>query len=120
MSTSNKHLSESELDGFRQKLKVNLQRTRETVSELSDQLQNSSNRQDYNQNYGDTGNRTQEAERVAELLEREKKYLTELEQALTRIENGTYGICEVTGDYISKKRLEAKPTATTTIEAARQ
>lgn len=119
MSTPNKHLNKEELEDFRQKLDKNLQRTRATIQELNDQLQNSSNRQDYIHNYGDTGSRTQEAERVAELLEREKKFATELEKALARIENGTYGICEVTGDYISKARLEAKPTATTTIEAAR-
>lgn len=119
MSTTNEHLTESELKNFRQRLEENLERTRASIRELNDQLQNVSNRQDYTHNYGDTGSRTQEAERVSELLEREKVYATEIEQALTRIENGTYGICEQTGEFISKKRLEAKPTATTTIEAAR-
>jgi len=113
------HLTESEMDDFRQKLQKNLGRTRENIERLSSQLSDDTTDPNYNQNYGDTGMRTQEAERVAELLEREKIFLTELEQAMTRIENGTYGICTVSGDPISKERLEAKPTAATTIKVAK-
>ncbi len=44
-------------------------------------------------------------------------YLREIEAALERIENGTYGICEVTGEPIHRARLEAIPTARLCIEA---
>lgn len=113
------NLTEKDVMAFRQKLEENLKRTRETIAELTEQLPKASNRHDYNHNYGDTGSRTQEAERVAELLEREKTYLTDLEKALSRVENGTYGICEVSGEPIARKRLEAMPTATTTMAVAR-
>ena len=114
------HLTDNEVDDFRQKLEKNLGRTRENIERLSGRLSEDTTDPNYNQNYGDTGMRTQDAERVAELLEHEKIFLTELEQAISRIENGTYGICEVSGQPISKKRLAAKPTATTTIEVARK
>jgi RNA polymerase-binding transcription factor DksA len=43
------------------------------------------------------------------LLERTKKYIEQINEALARIENGTYGICLATGKPISKGRLEAVP-----------
>jgi DnaK suppressor protein len=49
--------------------------------------------------------------------ERAQALLHQVEQALSRIENGTYGICEDTGEPIGLKRLEAQPTATLSIEA---
>ena len=49
--------------------------------------------------------------------ERTRILLGEVDQALTRIEDGTYGICEDTGFPIGLKRLEAQPTAILSIEA---
>lgn len=46
------------------------------------------------------------------LAEREGKYITNLDSAMKRIENGTYGICRVCGCLISKRRLEVVPHAT--------
>ena len=43
--------------------------------------------------------------------------IKQIDNALERIEEGTYGICEITGEQISKKRLEAIPYATMTREA---
>lgn len=48
---------------------------------------------------------------------RARQMLGEVERALVRIDNGTYGICEETGRPIGLKRLEAQPTATLSIEA---
>lgn len=49
--------------------------------------------------------------------DRQRKLVSKIEAALERIENGEYGYCEVTGDPISIKRLNARPIATMTIEA---
>lgn len=54
-----------------------------------------------------------------ELMDSERRLLTEIDEALHRIENGTYGICEGTGKPISKARLEAQPWARYSIEYAR-
>ena len=49
--------------------------------------------------------------------DRERKLISKIEEALKRIENNTYGFCEVTGKPIGLKRLEARPIATLSIEA---
>jgi DnaK suppressor protein len=49
--------------------------------------------------------------------DRQRKLVSKIDSALRRIENGEYGYCEVTGEPISLKRLDARPIATMTIEA---
>src|SRR3989338_10280178 len=49
--------------------------------------------------------------------DRERKLLKKIDEALRRIENGTYGYCEDTGEPIGLKRLDARPIATLSIEA---
>ncbi len=46
-----------------------------------------------------------------------RKLISKIDQALERIENGTYGYCEETGEPITLRRLEARPIATLSIEA---
>jgi DnaK suppressor protein len=60
-----------------------------------------------------------ETDRALELRtrDRERKLLSKISAALTRIEDGTYGYCEETGDPIGVKRLEARPIATLSLEA---
>lgn len=60
-----------------------------------------------------------ETDRALELRtrDRERKLLTKIGAALQRIEDGTYGYCEETGDPIGVKRLEARPIATLSLEA---
>ncbi len=62
---------------------------------------------------------TAETERTLELRtrDRQRKLIAKIDAALRRIEDGSYGYCEVTGDPISLKRLEARPIATMTLEA---
>ena len=50
-------------------------------------------------------------------INRQIKLISKIEQALKRIENGTYGFCEETGEPIGLKRLMARPVATLSIEA---
>jgi DnaK suppressor protein len=49
--------------------------------------------------------------------ERQLKLITKIDAALQKIEDGTYGYCEITGEPISLKRLEVRPIATLTVEA---
>jgi DnaK suppressor protein len=60
-----------------------------------------------------------ETDRALELRTRDRarKLISKIDQALERIENGTYGYCEETGEPIGLRRLEARPIATLTIEA---
>ena len=59
-------------------------------------------------------------EENSRLAARQQKFINNLENALIRIENGTYGICRVTGKLISKERLRSVPHATLSIEAKLQ
>jgi RNA polymerase-binding transcription factor DksA len=63
------------------------------------------------------GAETAEKENLSQLAARQQKFITNLENALVRIKNGTYGICSVTGKLISKERLIAVPHTTQSIEA---
>lgn len=60
-----------------------------------------------------------ETDRALELRTRDRarKLIAKIDQALTRLEGGTYGFCEETGEPIGLKRLEARPIATLSIEA---
>jgi len=63
------------------------------------------------------GAETAEKENLSQLAARQQKFITNLENALVRIKNSTYGICSVTGKLISKDRLIAVPHTTQSIEA---
>ena len=66
-----------------------------------------------------TDRATEEIERSFELRtrDRERKLINKINEALKRIDDGSYGYCEETGDAIGIKRLEARPIATLSIEA---
>ena len=66
------------------------------------------------------GSDTLAKEEAAQLAARQKKFIEQLEAALVRIENQTYGICRVTGKLIPKERLRAVPHTTQSMEAKLQ
>jgi len=63
------------------------------------------------------GSSTLSKEENIKLAERQAKFIRSLNNALTRIENKTYGICRITGKLIAKERLKLVPHATLSIEA---
>lgn len=76
--------------------------------------------QDDTQNLPDLADRaSSETDRAIELRarDRQRKLIAKIDAALKRIEDGSYGYCEETGEPISLKRLEARPIATLSIEA---
>jgi len=76
--------------------------------------------QDENVNHPDLTDRaSSETDRAIELRarDRQRKLISKIDAALARIEDGSYGYCEETGEPISLKRLEARPIATLSIEA---
>src|SRR5215211_9114227 len=76
--------------------------------------------QDENQNHPDLADRaSSETDRAIELRarDRQRKLIAKIDDALARIDDGTYGYCEETGEPISLKRLEARPIATLSVEA---
>ncbi|MFC7064877.1 RNA polymerase-binding protein DksA [Brucella rhizosphaerae] len=76
--------------------------------------------QQENANHPDLADRaSSETDRAIELRarDRQRKLISKIDAALSRIDEGTYGFCEETGDPISLKRLDARPIATLSIEA---
>src|SRR5215210_2441855 len=110
-------MNERQRDYFRLKL-LNwkediLKEARETLQHL----------QDENVNHPDLADRaSSETDRAIELRarDRQRKLISKIDEALKRLEDGTYGYCEETGEPIALKRLEARPIATLTVEAQEQ
>ena len=76
--------------------------------------------QSENENHPDLADRaSSETDRAIELRarDRQRKLIAKIDAALSRIEDGTYGYCEETGEPIAIKRLEARPSATLSLEA---
>lgn len=113
-STKEEYMNEKQLEYFRQKL---LTWRTELVKESSDTLQDL---KETNLNEPDPNDRaSNEADQYLELRTRDRmrKLIKKINQALDRIENGTYGYCEETGEPIGLGRLEARPVTTLCIEA---
>ncbi len=73
-----------------------------------------------NENHPDLADRaSSETDRAIELRarDRQRKLISKIESAIARIDDGSYGFCEETGEPIALKRLEARPIATLTLEA---
>jgi DnaK suppressor protein len=107
-------MNERQREYFRIKL---LAWKEEIIREAKETLQHL---QDENQNHPDLADRaSSETDRAIELRarDRQRKLIAKIEAALSRLEDGTYGYCEETGDPIAIRRLEARPIATLSIEA---
>jgi len=106
-------MNERQQEYFRQKLlswkEEILREARETLQHLHDE----------SQNHPDIADRaSSETDRAIELRarDRQRKLIAKIDAALQRIDDGTYGFCEETGEPISLKRLDARPIATLSIE----
>ena len=87
---------------------------------LKESSQTLNNLQNENESKPDITDRaSEEIDRSFELRtrDRERKLINKIDAALQRIEDGSYGYCDETGDPISIKRLEARPVATLSLEA---
>jgi RNA polymerase-binding transcription factor len=116
-NTKEPFMNERQREYFRAKLlawkEEILRESRETLTQL----------QVDNQNHSDIADRaSSETDRAIELRarDRQRKLIAKIDAALKRIEEGTYGYCEETGEPISLKRLDARPIATLSIEAQEQ
>ncbi len=117
--TLKKFYGKQELNEFRQIINRKLDDAKSEHKRLADNLKAFSGNSADSFNFTEFGNESREKEQVEILMARQQKFIRSLEFALVRIENGTYGICRVTGNLIPKERLRVVPHTTTTIEAKR-
>ncbi len=107
-------MNERQREYFRRKLN---QWKADIIRESSETL---ATLQSENENHPDLADRaSSETDRAIELRarDRQRKLIAKIDAALSRLEDGSYGYCEETGEPISLKRLEARPIATLSLEA---
>ncbi|MCU0356576.1 MAG: TraR/DksA C4-type zinc finger protein [Cyclobacteriaceae bacterium] len=114
--------SEEELKEFESLIHEKLEKARNEYRILKETLNRNNDEGTDATSGGNTkvledGAETAEKENLSQLAARQQKYITNLENALVRIKNGTYGICSVTGKLIPRERLIAVPHTTQSIEA---
>ena len=112
----NSPYSEDELQHFEELLQQQKKESQEEIESLKDSVQDLSSTEDdtsssQTHHSGNIGSEEEEKETLFTLIEKEKQKLAKIDAALDRIENGTYGVCQKTGQKIQKERLEAIPYA---------
>lgn len=112
MSATKKNYTQKELKQFETKIDEMIEKTKEEISYAESQIKEVTEMDENVTSFGDEGNAQSEISMLSKQLEREQEQLTKLLNAKLRIENGTYGICSVSGNLIDKKRLEAIPYTT--------
>ena len=116
--------SDSDLAEFEalimEKLKLAKENLDELQKALSHQDDNSTDDTAPTFKMMEDGSETMSREETAQLAARQQKFIMNLETALLRIKNKTYGVCRVTGKLIPKERLRLVPHATMSIEAKNQ
>lgn len=91
-----------------------IERMRATLQDAREQSENDTA---YSFHMADAGTDAMEREKLYLMVARQQKYISYLDRALERIKNKTYGICKITGEPISRERLEAVPHTEISIEA---
>ena len=112
--------SDEELKEFEALIHEKLDKAKEELKLLKGSITRTS--EDSGDNFSsiktlEDGADTAEKEHLSQLAGRQQKFINNLEKALIRIKNGTYGICVDTGKLISKERLKAVPHTMHSIEA---
>jgi DnaK suppressor protein len=121
MSKVKNRYSDAELEEFREiinhklkEAKIDFNLLRNSLSHKDDHGTDDTGR---SFNMMEDGSETLMREEMTNLANRQEKFIMNLENALIRIENKTYGICRVTGVLINKQRLKLVPHSTLSIEA---
>ena len=122
IQTNKGHLTTADIEHFRQILLRKRQEIVGNVSEIEEETLKKTDGDLSNMpiHLADMGTDSYEQEFALGLMDSERKLLREIDDALYRIEQKTYGTCEATGVPIAKARLEAKPWAKYCVEYARK
>jgi len=114
----NHRYSDEDLKEFRELIDKKLVSAREELKNLKENLDNHTESQAGNKAWNmEEGTDTSEMEYLMNQISRQHQYIRNLELAMVRVENKTYGICRVTGRLIPKERLRIVPHATLSLEA---
>jgi DnaK suppressor protein len=113
--------SDEDLEAFKIMIEKKLHEANEQLDDLKEQLTELNNSGDENRaGTFDDGASNWQREHLNKLASRQQRFIRDLEHALIRIKNKTYGVCSVTGKLIGKQRLMLVPHATKTVEGKTQ
>lgn len=111
--------SDDELQEFKEIINEKLKLARRDFTQMMEQLRNADNNgvDDIAPTYKtlEEGSAAQSKEEIAQMANRQQKFISGLEAALVRIENKTYGVDRMTGELIPKERLRVVPHATLSV-----
>jgi RNA polymerase-binding transcription factor DksA len=109
--------SDEELDFFKENIEKALNKAKNDHNFLLEQIQDVSDARDGDADMMDDASNSNDLERLYEMASRQRNLVRDLENALLRIRNKSYGICIVTGELIDKRRLIAVPITTKSLAA---
>lgn len=119
MSNTVVRYSDAELEEFRQLILEKHSKSKEQLASLQEQIiditENTAD--EHGGDWVDDSSINNEVEMLNNMAIRQRMYIKDLENALVRIKNKSYGICSISGQLIDKKRLLAVPTTTKSLEA---
>jgi DnaK suppressor protein len=110
-------LKKSDIDRFKKRLLELKAQYSQIVKHVSDAVKAPEEAKGYSQHQADEGTDDFDRSISLQVSDEEFKILRQIDRALEKIEDNTYGICDITGDEISLPRLEAIPYATMTVKA---
>ena len=110
-------LSKTEVQRFKKRLEDMKRQLTQTLQSTAAEVKKPDEATGYSQHQADQGTDDFDRHISLEVTSQEFSMLRQIERALQKITEGTYGVCDITGKKIPIKRLEAMPQANTTVEA---
>jgi DnaK suppressor protein len=110
-------LSKTEIARFKKRLEEMKERLTSSLQTSSAEVKKPDEATGYSQHQADQGTDDFDRKVNLELTTQEFQVLRQVERALEKIEDGTYGVCDISGEDIPKARLEAMPYAVTTVKS---
>ncbi len=109
--------SDDDLQSFKAHIEKKLEYAKDDYTFVADQITDQTESIESEGDWMDTSSNNTDLELLYLMANRQRKHINDLERALIRIKHKTYGICEVTGELIDKKRLLAVPTTSKSLAA---
>jgi len=110
-------LTKADIENFKKRLDDIRAQLTNALREATEDVRSSDETKGYSQHQADEGTDDFDRTISLELSNKESNILRQVERALEKIDEGTYGVCDISGDPIPIKRLEAIPYATMTVES---
>jgi len=114
--TSNRY-SEVDLNEFKAHIDKKIEKTERQLNSLEERLTHAAESKDNEGDWMDDSSNSSDIEMLEVMANRQRKHLMDLQNALQRVYNKSYGICVITGELIDKRRLLAVPTTTKSLVA---